>query len=113
MAGLQQPCYQCRYGGLYLDMDMEALKPIDPLLASQSIVLAAIGNDSNHKHSVNNAFMASQPQQPFWMLYLESIQDRVRQGYNEVCYLLKPSTVAAQHACLPCTCMQGEAGWQA
>ena len=43
----------CRYGGLYIDIDMESIKPVDELLQSSQVVLAAIGNNRSHEHSVN------------------------------------------------------------
>ena len=63
----------CRYGGMYVDLDTESLKPMQPLLEGHHVLLAAIGRDSTHEHSINNGFMASRPAEDFWMFYLQGI----------------------------------------
>ena len=73
-----------RYGGLYLDLDMESLKPIDELLAGHSIVLAAIGSDAAHEQSINNCFMASVPGENFWLFYIQAMHARAARGFQKV-----------------------------
>eukprot|EP00937_MAST-01D_sp_MAST-1D-sp2_P005080 g5080.t1 len=59
------------YGGLYVDLDFEALRPVDPLLAGHELV---IGQEPwVHSHVlydvdrlICNAFMASCARHPFW-----------------------------------------------
>lgn len=63
------------YGGVYVDMDFEALRPIDDLLRDQQI-LFGFEPASHHsaymvqtrglKQIVCNAFLASVPRHPFW-----------------------------------------------
>ena len=62
-----------RYGGMYVDLDTESLKHMGPLLEGHHVLLAAIGGNPAHEHSINNGFMASRPQQDFWMFYLQAI----------------------------------------
>lgn len=81
----------CRYGGLYLDLDMESMKPVDELLAGHSIVLAAIGNNATHEQSINNCFMASQPGESFWLFYIQAMHARAARGFQKVRYGVCPS----------------------
>ncbi|MEZ4883083.1 MAG: glycosyltransferase [Chitinophagales bacterium] len=63
------------FGGLYVDLDFEALKSIEPLILNQKIVIGLEPNDHleknflqkySFKHILCNAFMASVPKAPFW-----------------------------------------------
>lgn len=58
--------YMHHHGGLYVDLDMECLKPIDTLFSNHMVVLARMGTNNSFSHSVPNAFMASVPGHPFW-----------------------------------------------
>lgn len=51
-----------KYGGLYVDLDFECFKPIDPLLAGRDLVLSY----RNQQGGIANAIMASAPGHPFW-----------------------------------------------
>ena len=52
---------------------MESIRPVDELLQSHKLVLAAIGTDPSHEHSINNAFLFSWPGERFWHFYLRAI----------------------------------------
>ena len=58
------------YGGLYVDLDFECFKPVDPLLADNVCVLATESPKHSRWHGidpiVSNAFMASIPKHPFF-----------------------------------------------
>ncbi len=58
------------FGGLYVDLDFRACRPIDPLLAGQSCVLGLEPDEHAALHRreriVGNAFMASAPRHPFF-----------------------------------------------
>ena len=56
-----------RYGGVYVDLDFESLKPLDSLLDRGKVLLGTQGVNSPPEHSIPNAFMASAPGHPFWM----------------------------------------------
>lgn len=58
------------FGGIYADMDVECLKPLDGFLKRADVLLGRMGNDPNHAHSIPNAIMASKPRQEFWLLVI-------------------------------------------
>lgn len=57
-----------KYGGLYVDMDTECLRPVQLDSYRGGIVLARMGQDTEFPHSIPNAIMASSPNQLFWLL---------------------------------------------
>jgi len=63
------------YGGLYVDLDFECLRPLEPLLIGRQVVIALEPPEHLEIHSVQqpsfnklicNALMASQPRHLFW-----------------------------------------------
>jgi len=66
-----------KYGGLYVDLDFESLKPIEPLLEGSTCVLGfepdehctRLGRDK----IVGNAVMASTPKHPFFELVIRKL----------------------------------------
>lgn len=63
------------YGGVYLDLDFECVKPLEPLLAGKEIVLGTEPDAHLNRHCpvvkpfpklLCNAFMASKARHPFW-----------------------------------------------
>jgi len=70
------------YGGLYVDLDFEALKSVEPLLEGKRIVIGLEPKEHlNRKlckqHDLDkilcNAFMASRTQEPFWAFVLQAL----------------------------------------
>ena len=61
------------YGGIYADMDVECLKPLDRLLELGDIVLVRMGPDPDFPGSVPNAIMASRPRQEFWLFLISRL----------------------------------------
>ncbi|KAI8844043.1 nucleotide-diphospho-sugar transferase [Chytriomyces cf. hyalinus JEL632] len=63
--------YMHKFGGVYVDLDIAAYKPLDNLLLDHHLVLAKMevpGEHSwEHKHEIPNAWMASRPGHSFWM----------------------------------------------
>ena len=52
-------CWLAIHGGIYLDLDIELLKPLDPLFTSDNdVYLVSSGELSSH---ITNSFMASKP----------------------------------------------------
>ena len=68
-----------RDGGLWVDADLEPLKPVDPLIerleASENHNALAALED---RHHINNAFLASPPDGPFIVALVDRLADRVR-----------------------------------
>jgi mannosyltransferase OCH1-like enzyme len=64
--------YLFHYGGIYVDMDFECLKPVDNLLKQNKdydILFGSIESDGKYVgHSIPNAIMISKPQQAFWVV---------------------------------------------
>jgi mannosyltransferase OCH1-like enzyme len=73
-----------KYGGLYVDMDSECLKPIAELLQSSQIVLVQINVNMLAKFlgygkltgdMLQNGIMAGAKQHPFWMYCIKCLMD--------------------------------------
>jgi hypothetical protein len=66
------------FGGVYSDLDSEALQPMDTLLTSSGAFVASMGNRwQQFDHDIPNAFLASSHAgHPFWLLCLSMIMDR-------------------------------------
>lgn len=66
------------YGGVYVDLDMESLRPLDDILRKYSCVLAQEPYehpmiDSNAEHLVINAFMACKSKHPMMKVFMDSL----------------------------------------
>ncbi|MDH3605103.1 MAG: glycosyltransferase, partial [Candidatus Tectomicrobia bacterium] len=59
-----------RYGGLYVDMDIENLKPVDDLVDARDLLL------SENATGYTNAIMGSVPGHPLWPLVCETMVQR-------------------------------------
>ncbi|MFT4115540.1 glycosyltransferase family 32 protein [Bradyrhizobium sp.] len=56
------------FGGVYIDLDSECLRPLDDLCrAHDGVVLGRMGNDPEFVHSIPNAVMMSARRQQFWL----------------------------------------------
>jgi hypothetical protein len=67
-----------QFGGLYVDMDTECLKPLAPFFRSGDVWLGRMGTDPDFAHSVPNAIMASRPRQEFWLLAIHFLVENAR-----------------------------------
>ncbi|KAK9825165.1 hypothetical protein WJX81_000314 [Elliptochloris bilobata] len=65
--------YMHHFGGVYADLDFEALRDLGPLLAEQQLVLAAMSDDQSWDQSIPNAWLASARRHPFWLFTLAQI----------------------------------------
>jgi hypothetical protein len=63
--------YLYHYGGVYLDLDIDCVKPIDDLMVDRTIVLGSLGPD--FEHNIPNAIMMSVPGHPFWRFVISLI----------------------------------------
>ncbi|RUS95008.1 hypothetical protein DSM106972_091680 [Dulcicalothrix desertica PCC 7102] len=57
------------YGGFYIDMDVECLKPLDDLLEDYELILSKLVG-------FNNAIMGSVPKHPLWLKVFDELQER-------------------------------------
>lgn len=78
------------FGGVYIDMDFECLRPLDPLLSGRTLLLGEepVSHVRNIKRKnkelsyrlprtiVCNAFMASVPKHPFWECVFSLLLER-------------------------------------
>mmetsp|Transcript_1173 Transcript_1173/g.1684 ORF Transcript_1173/g.1684 Transcript_1173/m.1684 type:complete len:293 (-) Transcript_1173:36-914(-) len=70
-------------GGVYADLDMESLRPIDPLLEGHTCLLGQEPSAHalllvNKPRHICNAWMASAVGEPFWDYVLEEVRRRAR-----------------------------------
>jgi mannosyltransferase OCH1-like enzyme len=61
------------YGGVYVDLDSESIRPMDEYLKGKQLVLGRMRTTDNAEHAIPNAFMASRPHHPFWVEVLNYI----------------------------------------
>lgn len=65
------------YGGIYIDLDMECLKPLDDLLSGSELYFSLEAGPVIENQVLSNAFMASEPGNRFFqhlMTHLESFR---------------------------------------
>lgn len=73
-----------RYGGIYMDLDYELLKPFDNLVKYETPM--CLIQSTNPGRSITNSFMMSQPGNPFWIEVLEEIVRRQKHGREWYAY---------------------------
>lgn len=66
-----------KYGGIYLDLDFECLRPIDELLTNEQCVFSFEPKEHARIHKqpyiISNAFMAAAPQHPFFSQVIKDL----------------------------------------
>jgi len=65
-------CLLYKFGGIYLDLDMELQYPLDELFTSHKGLYFV--NSSNVTSCLTNAFMASIPEHPVWLDCIEAMK---------------------------------------
>lgn len=63
------------FGGVYIDMDFECLRPFDAYLQNKTFVVGKLGTAG----LINNGLIASTPQHPVWQLIFTDLLKRFRQ----------------------------------
>lgn len=63
------------YGGVYIDLDMENLRPIAPLLKNAEVLLSVEAGPDIGNQVLSNAFMASQPRHPFFREIIRDLSE--------------------------------------
>jgi mannosyltransferase OCH1-like enzyme len=71
------------YGGVYMDLDFECVKPMDDLIFDNHLVLGKLGPNIQRGHSLPNAWMASKPGHPFWQFMLGLILEKENKERKE------------------------------
>ncbi|ODV11101.1 MAG: hypothetical protein ABT20_06665 [Rubrivivax sp. SCN 70-15] len=74
------------FGGVYADLDMICLQPLDRIAGLPNVLLGRMGADGDFEHSLPNAAMASPPRHPFWLLVIAKLieaQTRLPHGRPE------------------------------
>ncbi|KAK9384320.1 nucleotide-diphospho-sugar transferase [Lipomyces mesembrius] len=104
-ADLVRNMYMYLYGGMYADLDLECLRPANELFKSHNVTtvpysssydgsyhssskaqderkafFGRMGTDDNFDHSIPNAWMASTPGHPFFLLSLEGVIEKLKEG---------------------------------
>ncbi|KAK9834859.1 hypothetical protein WJX81_004379 [Elliptochloris bilobata] len=72
--------YMHHHGGMYADLDFEALRNTEPLLEGKEVLLASIWKDQTpaarpgtYEQPIPNAWMASVRHHPFWLFALQTM----------------------------------------
>jgi len=92
--------YLRQFGGLYVDLDIAALRPADELLDGPLCVLGTEPKlHAERLRGVNqvvcNAAMASVPNHPFWEKMIEEIRARSTQGREDPVWMTGPLCLQA------------------
>lgn len=67
------------YGGIYIDMDMEWIKDFTDLINDKNLIVNKL-LDINY---LNNAVILSKPKHPFWLFYIDEINNnKVKEWYH-------------------------------
>jgi hypothetical protein len=65
------------YGGVYADLDVECLRPLEFIFEAKSgqkkpgVVLGMMGDRPTFEHAIPNAWMSSVPRHPLWLTCIE------------------------------------------
>ncbi|KAJ3029367.1 hypothetical protein HDV00_009619 [Rhizophlyctis rosea] len=78
------------FGGIYADLDTEAVKPFTSLLTEDAAYIGQMGEDKDFQHSLPNAWLASSRGHPFWLHVLGEIMGRVERGVREAEFVTGP-----------------------
>jgi Glycosyltransferase sugar-binding region containing DXD motif len=94
--------YLWRFGGLYVDLDIEALRSADELLDDHSCLLSCEPKIHAERlrgaeKIVCNAAMASAPDHPFWENVIEEIGRRSTQGRRDPVWMTGPLCLQAAY----------------
>jgi hypothetical protein len=94
--------YLWRFGGLYVDLDIEALRPADELLDGPGCTLGTEPNLHAERlrgveRVVCNAAMASEPNHPFWAKMIDEIRERATRGSNDPVWMTGPLCLQAAY----------------
>jgi hypothetical protein len=94
--------YLWRFGGLYVDLDIAALRPADELLDGHDCLLGTEPKLHAERlrgvdQVVCNAAMASEPGHPFWEKMIGEIRERSTQGREDPVWMTGPLCLQAAY----------------
>ncbi|MFA9472604.1 MAG: glycosyltransferase, partial [Deltaproteobacteria bacterium] len=94
--------YLWRFGGLYVDLDIAALRPADELLDGHHCMLGTEPKLHAERlrgvdQVVCNAAMASEPNHPFWEKMIAEIRERSTQGREDPVWMTGPLCLQAAY----------------
>lgn len=76
-----------QYGGVYVDLDTECLKPIDSLFDDKDMYIGEEPSEISAfpwlEHMLGNAFMASVPKCVGWLKILREIKEAIKRDYKD------------------------------
>lgn len=102
-ADLARCLYLKRFGGVYVDLDIEPLRPVDPLLSNGDTCILGAEPESHARMHFGksvmacNAVMASVPGHPFWDHLLEEIRRRAARRSREPVSVTGPVALDAAY----------------
>lgn len=102
-ADLARCLYLLRFGGVYADLDIEPLKPLDAFLASAGDCVLGSEPEAHARKRRGapvlacNAVLASCPGHPFWERLLEEIERRASRGGREPVAVTGPIALQAAY----------------
>jgi len=87
------------YGGVYIDLDMECLKPIDSLLRNADLFFSIEAGPFIQNQVVSNAFMACARKNLFFLHIMKNLEGFIRQDitYHDVFNNTGPDMVTKQY----------------
>jgi len=78
-ADLWRYCILYKYGGVYADIDMVAIKPLRKIIAENDTFISV--RDRGEKFAIFNAFICSVPEHPYLKAAIEFIINSVRNNF--------------------------------
>jgi hypothetical protein len=99
------------YGGLYLDMDFDCLKPIDPILLGKSCVMTPEVHIQSYflyrmYSLISNAIMAVTPRHAYFDYVINNLEKFMAPNQGDVLYITGPVAMQRmldEYSKLPCT----------
>ena len=80
-----------QFGGVYVDCDVEPIRPLDPLVDGHECLIGYSPQHTNGKHPLTNAVMAAVPGHPFITACIDALPESVeRYGHRSLAVMAGP-----------------------
>jgi len=88
-----------KFGGVYIDLDMECMRPIDELLTNGEVILSVEAGPLITQKIVSNAFMAAAPGHPFFLDIINTLASNKRPDitFQDVFEITGPNMVMSRY----------------